>query len=96
MLLAVQPKSVFEKVRRSIERPIRMTHVMWLQLTGRRYYFRDQPTWFVVWFACLVSDDNCHDDELLMIVREARDEMFLRIDRVRRQLERAALEGNLT
>lgn len=73
--------------------------VVWRQINGRWYYFRDRPHWFVNDIAELSLDGA--DDNTRAMVMEARAERQRRIDQGMREIasinpELAKLLGEMT
>lgn len=60
----------------------------WRMVTGRWYVFRDAPD-FVVARCVAWADDESLEDDLREVGRQAIDELSLRIQRLRRDIEKA-------
>lgn len=60
--------------------------VLWQGIGGRWYVFREAPDWICAEWAAL---DDSDDDEIRALARQALAELQLRVDRLRRMVERA-------
>lgn len=84
-LIPIGPRNSLERIKRWFQCQAWTWKVMWHAVMGRRYYFRNYPMWFVAKYAADNPDD--HDDEYADVVRTAKAELELRIDRIKRELE---------
>jgi hypothetical protein len=62
------------------------------QRSGRWFYFRDRPLWFVVTMADMPIEDPGASEQMRVIVTEARTELQRRLEQTMRTVEAAAPE----
>lgn len=65
--------------------------IPWHALTGRLFIFRDAPTWVCAEYALLEDDE---DEDMRSLAAQAIAELHLRIDKIRRDIERALAQSN--